>query len=67
MDFTGRALSTQLKQADKLGAKYAVIIGKKEEEFRSLGHKLNNGRVFIDLVGMLKGLEHGGGNQGICW
>ncbi|MFN0111086.1 MAG: nucleotide sugar dehydrogenase [Blastocatellia bacterium] len=44
-----------------------VIIGKKEEEFRQLGEKLNNGRLFIDLVGMLKGLEHGGSYQGICW
>lgn len=44
-----------------------VIIGKKEEEFLSLSHKLNNGRMFIDLVGMLKGLEHGGSYQGICW
>jgi GDP-mannose 6-dehydrogenase len=44
-----------------------VIIGKKEDEFRQLSTKLNNGRLFIDLVGMLKGVEHGGGYQGICW
>ncbi|MDX2044076.1 MAG: UDP-glucose/GDP-mannose dehydrogenase family protein [Acidobacteriota bacterium] len=44
-----------------------VIIGKKEDEFRQLGAKLNNGRLFIDLVGMLKGVEHGGGYEGICW
>ncbi len=30
-----------------------IIIGKKEEEFRSLHEKLNNGRVIIDLVRML--------------
>lgn len=44
-----------------------VIIGKREEEFRGLGSKLNNGRVFIDLVGMLKGHSHNGSYHGICW
>lgn len=44
-----------------------VIIGKKEEEFRGLSNKLNNGRVFIDLVGMLKGYSHNGSYHGICW
>lgn len=44
-----------------------VIIGKKEKEFSYLSSKLNNGRVFIDLVGMLKGESHGGNYQGICW
>lgn len=44
-----------------------VIIGKKEEEFRRLSEKLNNGRVFIDLVGLLKDQDPRGGYQGICW
>ncbi|MGH9803497.1 MAG: GDP-mannose dehydrogenase, partial [Blastocatellia bacterium] len=44
-----------------------IIIGKKEDEFRNLNNKLNNGRVFIDLVGVLKGHSHSGGYQGICW
>lgn len=44
-----------------------VIIGKREDEFRSLSDKFNNGRVFIDLVGMLKGQSHNGSYQGICW
>lgn len=44
-----------------------VIIGKKEKEFSDLSSKLNNGRVFIDLVGMLKGESHGGNYHGICW
>ncbi len=44
-----------------------VIIGKKEDEFKGLSNKLNNGRVFIDLVGMLKGEGHGDSYQGICW
>lgn len=44
-----------------------VIIGKKEDEFSQLSEKLNNGRVFIDLVGMLKGHRHNGSYQGICW
>ena len=48
-------------------ASEVVIIGKKEDEFHSLGNKLNNGRVFIDLVGMLKGYRHNGSYHGICW
>lgn len=44
-----------------------VVIGKREEEFKELKHRLNNGRLFIDLVGMLKGESNGGGYQGICW
>lgn len=44
-----------------------VIIGKKEDEFRTLGNKLNNGRMFIDLVGMLKSHSHDGSYEGICW
>ncbi|MBS1788271.1 MAG: UDP-glucose/GDP-mannose dehydrogenase family protein [Acidobacteria bacterium] len=44
-----------------------VIIGKREDEFHQLSEKLNNGRVFIDLVGMLKGHRHNGSYHGICW
>ncbi len=52
---------------DVIDSSEVVIIGKKEDEFRHLSQKLNNGRVFIDLVGMLKGESHNGSYQGICW
>ncbi|HEX5734116.1 MAG TPA: UDP-glucose/GDP-mannose dehydrogenase family protein [Blastocatellia bacterium] len=44
-----------------------IVIGKKEEEFRSLSEKLDNGRVVIDLVKMLEVEETRTGYQGMCW
>jgi GDP-mannose 6-dehydrogenase len=44
-----------------------IIIGKREDEFRFLESKLNNGRVIIDLVRLLD-VEGGQKSyQGICW
>jgi GDP-mannose 6-dehydrogenase len=44
-----------------------IIIGKKEDEFRRLSEKLDNGRVVIDLVRMLEGEQPRAGYQGMCW
>jgi GDP-mannose 6-dehydrogenase len=44
-----------------------IIIGKKEDEFRSLENKLNNGRVIIDLVRMLEVEDGRKSYQGMCW
>ena len=44
-----------------------IIIGKKEDEFRSLQNKLNNGRVIIDLVRMLEVEDGRKSYQGMCW
>lgn len=40
MDFAGRSLKAQMKQANKLGAKYAIIIG--EDEVRENSVMLKN-------------------------
>ena len=44
-----------------------VIIGKKEDEFRRLADKLNNGRVIIDLVRLLEVQDTRKSYQGLCW
>jgi GDP-mannose 6-dehydrogenase len=44
-----------------------IIIGKKEDEFRMLQDKLNNGRVIIDLVRMLEVEDGRKSYQGMCW
>lgn len=44
-----------------------VIIGKKEDEFRTLSDKLNNGRVIIDLVRLFDPADSGKSYQGMCW
>jgi hypothetical protein len=44
-----------------------IIIGKKEEEFRSLSDKLNNGRVIIDLVRLFNIDDNRKQYQGLCW
>jgi len=44
-----------------------IIIGKKEDEFRMLEEKLNNGRVVIDLVRLLNGADGRASYQGMCW
>ncbi len=44
-----------------------LIIGKKEEEFRSLLSKVKPGCVVIDLVRMFDNREQQAGYEGICW
>jgi GDP-mannose 6-dehydrogenase len=44
-----------------------VIIGKKEDEFRALSDKLNNGRVIIDLVRLFEVRDSRASYQGMCW
>lgn len=44
-----------------------IIIGKKEDEFRVLSEKLNNGRVIVDLVRLFDVADAGKQYQGICW
>jgi GDP-mannose 6-dehydrogenase len=44
-----------------------IIIGKKEDEFRVLADKLNNGRVIIDLVRLLEVEDRRKSYQGMCW
>ena len=44
-----------------------IIIGKKEDEFRRLSNKLDNGRVIIDLVRLLEVEQSRTSYQGLCW
>ena len=44
-----------------------VIVGKKEEEYLSVSEKLGDGRVVIDLIGLLKDRNGRSSYQGICW
>lgn len=44
-----------------------VIIGKKEDEFRILSDKLNNGRVIVDLVRLFDVVDARRQYQGISW
>jgi GDP-mannose 6-dehydrogenase len=44
-----------------------VIIGKKEDEFRSLADRMNNGRVIIDLVRLFDVGDSRKQYQGLCW
>lgn len=44
-----------------------IIIGKREEAFKALSQKLNNGRVVIDLVKLLEAEPPQKNLQGICW
>ena len=44
-----------------------VIIGKKEDEFRVLADKLNNGRVIVDLVRLFEVTDARKQYKGICW
>jgi GDP-mannose 6-dehydrogenase len=52
---------------DVIDASEIIIIGKREDEFRLLQDKLNNGRVVIDLVRMLEVEDGRKSYQGICW
>jgi GDP-mannose 6-dehydrogenase len=44
-----------------------IIIGKKEDEFRMLSEKLNNGRVIVDLVRLFDLGDPRQQYKGICW
>lgn len=44
-----------------------IIIGKKEDEFRVLAEKLNNGRLIVDLVRLFDVADTRKQYQGICW
>ncbi|MFL6213166.1 MAG: nucleotide sugar dehydrogenase [Blastocatellia bacterium] len=44
-----------------------IIVGKKEDEFRRLSDKLNNGRIIIDLVRLLDVQDARKSYQGMCW
>ena len=54
-------LSTVIEQAE------VIIIGKKEDEFRVLADKLNNGRVIVDLVRLFDIADTRKQYEGICW
>ncbi|HYL97725.1 MAG TPA: nucleotide sugar dehydrogenase, partial [Blastocatellia bacterium] len=45
----------------------AIVIGKADEEFLGLSKRLNNGRIIIDLVKLLDGVNAGSTYQGLCW
>jgi len=44
-----------------------IVIGKKEDEFRMLADKLNNGRVIVDLVRLFEVADTRKQYNGICW
>jgi len=44
-----------------------LVIGKKDDDFRMLDGKLNNGRIVIDLVRMLEVSQAVESYQGMCW
>jgi len=44
-----------------------IIIGKKEDEFRVLSEKMNNGPVIVDLVRLFDVADARKQYQGICW
>jgi GDP-mannose 6-dehydrogenase len=53
--------------SEVIASSEVIIIGKKEEEFRVLADKLNNGPIIIDLVRMFDAEENRKQYQGICW
>lgn len=50
-----------------IDASEVIIIGKREDEFRALADKMNNGRVIIDLVKLFDVQDNRKQYQGICW
>jgi GDP-mannose 6-dehydrogenase len=50
-----------------IDASEVIIIGKREDEFRVLSDKMNNGRVIIDLVRLFDVEDNRKQYQGICW
>ena len=52
---------------DVVESSEVLVIGKKDDDFRMLGDKLNNGRIVIDLVRMLEARQGMKSYQGMCW
>ncbi len=50
-----------------IDASEVIIIGKREDEFRALSERMNNGRVIIDLVRLFDIEVNRKQYQGICW
>jgi len=50
-----------------ISASEVIIIGKKENEFRALADKMNNGRVIIDLVRLFDVSDNRKLYNGLCW
>jgi GDP-mannose 6-dehydrogenase len=44
-----------------------IIVGKKQQEFRMLEDKLNNGRIIVDLVRFFDMKDVRKSYQGLCW
>ena len=44
-----------------------IVVAKKEEEFKVLAEKMNNGRVIIDLVRLFEVKDRREQYQGLCW
>jgi GDP-mannose 6-dehydrogenase len=55
----------QLK--DVIDSSEVIIIGKKDEEFRTLLDLSDNNRVVIDLVRMIEPVKGNDKYQGLCW
>ncbi|HSQ19848.1 MAG TPA: nucleotide sugar dehydrogenase, partial [Blastocatellia bacterium] len=61
---------SQLLRADLgevIDGSEVIIIGKKENKFRVLSEKLNNGRVILDLVRLFDLEDQRKSYQGMCW
>jgi GDP-mannose 6-dehydrogenase len=61
---------SQLMRSDLdevVSASEVIIIGKKENEFRALADKMNNGRVIIDLVRLFEVSDNRKQYNGLCW
>ena len=52
---------------DVVESSEVLVIGKKDDDFRMLSDKLNNGRIVIDLVRMLEARQGMKSYQGMCW
>ena len=53
--------------SEVIDASEVIIIGKREDEFRALSDRMNNGRVIIDLVRLFDVEDNRKQYQGICW
>ena len=52
---------------DVIDVSDVIVIGKKEDEYRVLADKLDNGRVVVDLVRMFERTSPASSYQGMCW